>query len=277
MSDMMRLIIIRDIMRSIMPIIAFISILFLSVIAIALLDKYQKKKERERKEAERRWRAEEALREQQRIQLEMERKEQEKQEALAAWEVVRDPSPGMIFLQKKREREEELENPHVWTDLDYDVFLWGTDKDGRDVYYRIGEIGVCESDRINYRYGVFVPTPGKIAKNICKYVSLEEMRPVFQKWRDHVAQIFPLGQEFPRSEIMYDEMEARGNREREERIRQRNTPQQVFINRPKCPLCGSTNIGPIGAVERGLSVGFLGVASPTIGKSYECRSCHYRW
>ena len=46
---------------------------------------------------------------------------------------------------------------------------------------------------------------------------------------------------------------------------------------PKCPLCGSTNISPIGAVERGLSVGFLGLASPTIGKSYECRSCHYRW
>lgn len=237
----------------------------------------QEKKEKELQAAEKRRREEEEKREQQRIQLEMERKEQEKQEALAAWEVVRDPSPGTIFLRKKREREEELENPHVWTDLDYDVFLWETDKDGRDVYYHIGEIGVCESDRINYRYGVFVPTPDKIVKNIRKYVSLEEMRPVFQKWREHVAQIFPLGQEFPRSEIMYDEMEARGNREREERIRQSNNSQRVIINRPKCPLCGSTNIGPIGAVERGLSVGFLGVASPTIGKSYECRSCHYRW
>ena len=236
----------------------------------------QEKKEKELQAAEKRRREEEERREQQRIQLELERKEQEKQEALAAWEVVRNPSPGIIGLKKKREREEEQENPHVWTDLDYDVILYNYE-DGIFKEYYIGEIEVCESKRINYRHGEFVPTTYRIAKNIHKYVSFEEMHPVFPKWEECVAQVFPLGQDFPRSEIMYDEMEAQANRKRDERIRQSSNSQRVVINRPKCPLCGSTNIGPIGAVERGLSVGFLGVASPTIGKSYECRSCHYRW
>ena len=66
-------------------------------------------------------------------------------------------------------------------------------------------------------------------------------------------------------------------RAQEQRHKDAEAQREILARMPKWPLCGSTNISPIGAVERGLSVGFLGLASPTIGKSYECRSCHYRW
>lgn len=48
-------------------------------------------------------------------------------------------------------------------------------------------------------------------------------------------------------------------------------------NIPKCPTCGSTNIKKISGSKRWLSVGTVGLASGSIGKSMECKNCGYKF
>lgn len=42
---------------------------------------------------------------------------------------------------------------------------------------------------------------------------------------------------------------------------------------PKCPICGSTNLKKLSAINRGLSFGVFGFASNKISKTYECQKC----
>lgn len=44
-------------------------------------------------------------------------------------------------------------------------------------------------------------------------------------------------------------------------------------NKPKCPICGSTNLKKLSAINRGVSFGVFGFASNKIGKTYECQKC----
>ena len=44
-------------------------------------------------------------------------------------------------------------------------------------------------------------------------------------------------------------------------------------NIPKCPICGSTNLKKLSAINRGVSFGVFGFASNKIGKTYECQKC----
>lgn len=53
------------------------------------------------------------------------------------------------------------------------------------------------------------------------------------------------------------------------------TKQQA--NMPKCPICGSTNIGKISTLNRYVSVATVGLASSKIGKQYECKNCKHKW
>ena len=48
-------------------------------------------------------------------------------------------------------------------------------------------------------------------------------------------------------------------------------------NIPKCPTCGSTNIKRLDFVDRGISVGILGLSSNKINKSFQCKNCKYTW
>lgn len=48
-------------------------------------------------------------------------------------------------------------------------------------------------------------------------------------------------------------------------------------SKAKCPTCGSTNVAPIGGIERGVSVGMLGLFSKKINKSFKCSHCGYTW
>ena len=45
----------------------------------------------------------------------------------------------------------------------------------------------------------------------------------------------------------------------------------------KCPSCGKMAGHPIGAIDKGVSVGALGLASNKIGKTYKCAKCGYMW
>lgn len=44
-------------------------------------------------------------------------------------------------------------------------------------------------------------------------------------------------------------------------------------NLPKCPICGSTNLKKLSAINRSVSFGVFGFASNKIGKTYECQKC----
>lgn len=45
----------------------------------------------------------------------------------------------------------------------------------------------------------------------------------------------------------------------------------------KCPICNSGNVVKIGNVSRAVSVGVFGLASSSIGKTMECKSCGYKF
>lgn len=60
----------------------------------------------------------------------------------------------------------------------------------------------------------------------------------------------------------------------------RNAPEikiPVPESKLKCPICGSTNVGKISTLNRGMSVATVGLASSKIGKQYECKSCKHKW
>lgn len=54
-------------------------------------------------------------------------------------------------------------------------------------------------------------------------------------------------------------------------------------HKPKCPTCGSERVAPIGEAERWMDSTGLGTVvggglnSPSLGKSYRCFNCGYRW
>ena len=48
-------------------------------------------------------------------------------------------------------------------------------------------------------------------------------------------------------------------------------------NIPKCPTCGSTNISKISMNRKILSVGMIGLASTSAGKTFRCKNCGYMW
>lgn len=53
--------------------------------------------------------------------------------------------------------------------------------------------------------------------------------------------------------------------------------EQVQVNVPRCPTCGSTEIKPISATERATSIIGLGIFSKKINKTYKCLNCKYIW
>lgn len=46
---------------------------------------------------------------------------------------------------------------------------------------------------------------------------------------------------------------------------------------PKCPTCGSLNVRRIPCGERVASVGFFGIFSKKINKTFKCGNCGYTW
>jgi len=61
------------------------------------------------------------------------------------------------------------------------------------------------------------------------------------------------------------------------RIYQVNAQAQEWLNKPKCPTCGSTNIKKIGSIERGASIAAFGIFSKKINKTFKCSNCGYTW
>ena len=53
--------------------------------------------------------------------------------------------------------------------------------------------------------------------------------------------------------------------------------QQPVIHKPSCPNCGSTNIKKIGFASRAVGIMAVGLLSSSIGKTFKCHNCGYKW
>lgn len=51
----------------------------------------------------------------------------------------------------------------------------------------------------------------------------------------------------------------------------------IAKNVPRCPTCGSDKIKKISTTRKVLAFEMVGFASHTIGKTFECRKCGYKW
>ena len=56
-----------------------------------------------------------------------------------------------------------------------------------------------------------------------------------------------------------------------------NAEAEKWLNRQKCPICGSDDIKTISIIDRTISVTTIGLASNKIGKQYQCRKCKHLW
>lgn len=56
-----------------------------------------------------------------------------------------------------------------------------------------------------------------------------------------------------------------------------NAEAQKWLNRPKCPQCGSDKIVKISTTNRAVSIAVTGLASGKIGKQYQCKNCKHMW
>lgn len=79
-----------------------------------------------------------------------------------------------------------------------------------------------------------------------------------------------------------NEEEARLAQERvEAHMRQMDalfeSKRQENLAKPHCPTCGSTDVQKISLTKKVVSTELLGLASPTIGKTMECKKCGYKW
>lgn len=57
-------------------------------------------------------------------------------------------------------------------------------------------------------------------------------------------------------------------------LEKQNRVQNATIH---CPNCGSANVKKISFTKRAASVTFFGLASSSINKQFECKSCGYKW
>lgn len=49
------------------------------------------------------------------------------------------------------------------------------------------------------------------------------------------------------------------------------------IHTPKCPTCGSTNIKKVSLFRKNVSINTFGLASGSMGKTFVCKNCGYKW
>lgn len=53
--------------------------------------------------------------------------------------------------------------------------------------------------------------------------------------------------------------------------------QQIQINTPKCPTCGSTQIKKISATSKVFGAAMFGLFSKTAKSQFCCKNCGYKW
>lgn len=70
--------------------------------------------------------------------------------------------------------------------------------------------------------------------------------------------------------------EKQKSKEREEAIIDERL-KKYMLEHPQCPTCGGYDTHKISLTARTVSAGLIGVASPYVGKTFECNDCGYKW
>ena len=92
----------------------------------------------------------------------------------------------------------------------------------------------------------------------------QKLNPIMvQKRKDYLKKIYKEQKEILQKRIRKSE-ESRINEYQQKYLAEHNI---------HCPYCNSTNVTKIGAVNRMVSTGMLGLASKKIGKQWHCNSC----
>lgn len=86
-------------------------------------------------------------------------------------------------------------------------------------------------------------------------------------------------QEFVYNNPLYNEKDIKKREELEEKCAkdtQRKNASSKFV--PKCPTCGSTNVEKISGASKVGKVALFGIfAASSIGKTFYCKNCGYKW
>lgn len=69
----------------------------------------------------------------------------------------------------------------------------------------------------------------------------------------------------------FDKMDSARKFREEKELKE--AQQREDLNIPRCPICGSTDLKKLDALDRGFSVFMLGLGSNKIGKTYQCKNC----
>ena len=56
-----------------------------------------------------------------------------------------------------------------------------------------------------------------------------------------------------------------------------NAQAQEWLNKPKCPTCGSTNVEKISFGKKAVGGALFGLLSSDVRKSMHCKNCGYKW
>ena len=56
-----------------------------------------------------------------------------------------------------------------------------------------------------------------------------------------------------------------------------NAQAQEWLNKPKCPTCGSTNVEKISFGKKAVGGAMFGLLSSDVRKSMHCKNCGYKW
>ncbi|WNV56936.1 hypothetical protein RJD28_11525 [Oscillospiraceae bacterium NTUH-002-81] len=62
-----------------------------------------------------------------------------------------------------------------------------------------------------------------------------------------------------------------------QKIAQANAAAQDWLNKPKCPTCGSLNVKRISAISKVAGASMFGLFSKTAKSQFCCRNCGYKW
>ena len=62
-----------------------------------------------------------------------------------------------------------------------------------------------------------------------------------------------------------------------QQIAQANAQAQDWLNKPKCPTCGSTNIQKISGASKAIGFVAFGLLSKNARSQFKCNNCGYKW
>ena len=130
--------------------------------------------------------------------------------------------------------------------------------------------------------GIFMRMSGDVVVREEAKADYNLARTDFEAYKEKKAKEFAEIKENPLREREY-ELENEG-RLIDRKIREVKAEMDYRAkHKPKCPTCGSERVAPIGEAERWMDSTGLGTVvggglnSPSLGKSYRCFNCGYRW